>query len=150
MDLAKGDRDRVILLSKDATTLNNQAWQLVTGAEKLRDPARALTLIQQALQREPNNAHYLNTLGVVQYRNGQYSEAVITLEKSLAMSKGESDAFDLFFLAMCHAKLGDNARAKECFNRAVRWMEAKKNLDAAHAQELKAFRAEAEEVLQLP
>lgn len=58
---------------------------------------------------EPGNARFLNTLGVVQYPNGQYREAVATLAMSLATGRGESDGFDLFLLAMCHARLGSLA-----------------------------------------
>src|SRR5205823_5572793 len=95
-----------------ATRLNSEAWLLATGAPEKRDPVRALQLIQQARRDDPDNPTFLNTLGVVQYRNGQFKEAAITLEKSLAASGSATDAFDLFFLAMCHAKLGEPARAK--------------------------------------
>jgi serine/threonine protein kinase/WD40 repeat protein len=124
--------------------LNNLAWQLATGPMDQRDPARALKLIQDAVKQQPENAIFLNTLGVVQYRNGRYREAIVALEKSLRVGKGAFAAFDLFFLAMCHAKLGAPDKAKDCFDRAVKWTEAQKDLAAQHVEELKAFRDEAE------
>jgi dipeptidyl aminopeptidase/acylaminoacyl peptidase len=133
-------------LYNEAMRLNSQAWRLATGPADKRDPARALQLSQQAVQLDPSNANFLNTLGVVQYRNGLYREAMATLEKSLA-GQGMSDAFDLFFLAMCHARLGNDAKARDCFDRAVQWVEKQKGLSPQHAAELKAFCAEAEAVL---
>ena len=134
---------------QEATEWNDQAWGLVTGPEGQRNPARALELIQKAIERDLDNSLYLNTLGVAQYRNGQYAAAVVTLEKSLAASKGQSDGFDLFFLAMCHAQLGEPAKAKDCFDRAVTWTEAQKDLQPEWVKELKAFRAEAEAELRV-
>ncbi|HKI37164.1 MAG TPA: protein kinase [Gemmataceae bacterium] len=131
----------------EAMALNNQAWRLVTGPEGQRNPARALELIQQAIERQPDNPLFLNTLGVAQYRNGQYAAAVVTLEKSLAAGKGQADGFDLFFLAMCQARVGEPAKAKDCFDRAVNWMERQKDLPGQAVEELKTFRAEAEEAL---
>jgi WD40 repeat protein len=133
-----------------ALKLNDEAWQLVTGPREQRDPSKlALKLIQEALQLDPDNPTYLNTLGVVQYRNGLYREAVVTLEKSLAAGKGQDDARDLFFLAMCHARLGSPQKAKDCFDRAVKWWDGKNDLPAGRIAELKAFRAEAAAVLGL-
>jgi WD40 repeat protein len=138
------------LISSSPIGLNNQAWHLVTGPAEQRDPAKALKLIQEAVKLQPNETSFLNTLGVVQYRNGLFKEATKTLEKSLAAGKGQYDAFDLFPLAMCHAKLGDPAKAKDCFERAVKWMDERKGPEARDVEELKAFRAEAEEVLRSP
>jgi hypothetical protein len=135
------------LVGRDPMALNTQAWILVTGPAGQRDPAKALDLIHEAIKLQPTEAMFLNTLGVVHYRNGLVKEAARTLEKSLAAGNGESDAFDLFFLAMCHANLGDAAKAKDCFDRAVKWVEGRKDLPAQYVEELKAFRAEAEEVL---
>jgi tetratricopeptide (TPR) repeat protein len=130
-----------------ATELNNQAWNLLTGPAEQRDAARGLKLIQEALKLRPGEATLLNTLGVAQYRTGKHKDAVATLEKSLAAGKGRWDGFDLFFLAMCHARLGEGGKAKECFDRAVRWVEQQKDLSAQFTDELKRFRAEAQEVL---
>jgi hypothetical protein len=85
---------------------------------------------------------------VVQYRNSLYHDAVRTLEASLAASRGQSDGFDLFFLAMSHS-LGDAAKAKACFDQAARWCDSRRGLAAAQARELRAFRAEAEQALGL-
>jgi uncharacterized protein HemY len=104
----------------------------------------------EAVRLAPKEHLYLNTLGVALYRNGEFEQALSVLEKSLAASQGLCNAFDLFFLAMCHAKRGDLARAADCFDRGVKWVEAQKNLSAVHADELKAFRAEAEGVLRFP
>ena len=137
-------------LPRSANGLNNRAWVLVTGPPGKRDPKKGLELIRKAVEIEPDEPTYLNTLGVALYRNERWTEAIAALEKSLALGKGEWSAFDLFFLAMCHAKLGDAAKAKDCFDRAVKLTEAQKELPARVAEELKAFRAEAESELRVP
>jgi hypothetical protein len=132
---------------RQAVQCNDKAWRLVTGPADQRDPARALQLIQEAVRLDPDESLYLNTLGVVQYRGGQHRETVATLEKSLAVGKGQYDAFDLFFLAMAHGRLGNPVKARECFDRAVKWCDARNDLSPQHVEELKGFRAEAEQVL---
>jgi len=132
-----------------ALNINHDAWRLLVGAASDRDPERALKLAQDAVKREPGNANYLNTLGVALYRNGRYRDAIDSLQKSLAGGKGASDGFDLYFLAMAHARLGEKANANDCFARAEKWQQAKKDLSPEHVVELKAFRDEAAGVLGL-
>jgi eukaryotic-like serine/threonine-protein kinase len=134
----------------EATRWNDQAWALVMGPDGQRDLARALELIRKAVEVDPENETILNTLGTVQYRNGQYATAVATLEKSLAASRGRIDAFDLFVLAMCHARLGEPAKAKDCFDRALAWTEAHKDLPQEWAKDLKALRTESQELFATP
>ena len=86
----------------------------------------------------------LNTLGVVQYRNGLYQDAVGTLEKSLLATAGLYDGYDLIVLAMSHAKLGDHAKCKERFDAAVKWAEKATTLTAKDQSEFADFRKEAE------
>ena len=109
---------------------NNRAWELANGPGPRRDLERALALAQRAVELAPGEAIYLNTLGVVLYRTGRYAEAIATLERSLAAGRGQSDAFDLFFLAMAHHRLGHQDQARDRYNRAVRWMQQPDNLDA--------------------
>jgi tetratricopeptide (TPR) repeat protein len=128
--------------------LNNEAWRLVTGPSEERNPAKALDLVRQALDREPGNRLYLNTLGVAEYRSGRYTEAIIALNKSLAGGGGDYDGFDLYFLAMCHLRLGDVDKARDSFDRAVNWHDKKVGLSAIHATELNEFRVEAKTTLE--
>jgi hypothetical protein len=86
---------------------------------------------------------------VALYRAGDYVESVPILERSLALGKGDFDAFDLFFLAMAHHRLGHATQARACLDRAVRWMSERKDLPAHYVGELTSFRAEAEALLAL-
>jgi hypothetical protein len=85
---------------------------------------------------------------VVYYRVERYHEATLQLERSLRDNKDETAAFDLYFLAMCHHRLGHAARARECYDQAVRWTESRQGkLPSSWAEELKSFRAEAADLL---
>ncbi len=150
-DEARADLKRSLEFPRaGAAPLNNAAWRLATGPLEMRDPARAVALARNAVAMAPGTQVSLNTLGVALYRAGEFSEAVSTLEQSLQAGKGEFDAFDLFFLAMAHHRIGHGAAAKSCFERAVRWVQEHKNLDANHARELADFHAEAAAVLSVP
>jgi serine/threonine protein kinase/WD40 repeat protein len=152
LHIAQGRPDQFGTLAAEASVrCNNLAWQLANGPEKERDLDSAIRLIGMAVELQPDEATFWNTLGAVHYRSGRYQEAVAALERSLAGGQGQHDAFDLFFLAMCHAKLGDQAKAKERFDRAVKWVKANTtSLRSAAVQELDAFRAEAEATLRAP
>jgi serine/threonine protein kinase/WD40 repeat protein/tetratricopeptide (TPR) repeat protein len=133
-----------------ARQCNNLAWRHVAGPEKERDPKKALPLARKAVRLNAQQATYLNTLGVVYYRLGRYRQAADTLRRSLREGRGDADAYDLFFLAMCHAQTGAADKARICFDRAVRWVRENPGRIQATPQwgeELKRFRAEAEEVL---
>jgi WD40 repeat protein len=133
-----------------ALALNNRAWELASKPAQLDHARKALFLAQKAVELAPTTWTYWNTLGVVQYRLGKYSEARESLERSLKGSKGETAGFDLYFLAMCHRRLGDAPKARDCYDQAVRWVEEHNGkLGATWAKELQEFRREAEEVLEL-
>jgi WD40 repeat protein/tetratricopeptide (TPR) repeat protein len=147
---ARADREKAIeLLPKDPMALNNRAWTYANGPIEQRDPERAVVLAQRAVALAPGRQVSLNTLGVALYRAGDCVESIAVLEQSLAAGKGEFDAFDLFFLAMAHHRLGHLDQARACFDRAMRWWRERKNLPAQYIPELTSFRAEAEAALGL-
>lgn len=129
----------------DADPLNAFAWYLVAVPDRSRRrPEEALPLARRAVQAAPNAADY-NTLGLAQYRNGLWDEAIATLNKSAEMDKG-SDPTDFFFLAMAHWARGDKAEAEQFFQRGVDG--ASKGV--ADNSEWRTFWAEAAELMGKP
>jgi tetratricopeptide (TPR) repeat protein len=131
----------------NAGTCNSLAWIYATAPEKLRDSKECLALAQRAAALEPANALYRNTLGVAYYRAGRYSDAVQVL---LANLEGQDDRFlpwDLYFLAMSFARLGNHDRAREYRNWALRWSRDQNRLDVENLRELSALRDEMEATL---
>jgi tetratricopeptide (TPR) repeat protein len=108
----------------DGATLNNYASFLSDCPDvAARDPARAVTLAEQAVAREPGVGAYWNTLGVARYRTGQWSAAEAALKRSVELRKG-GDPWDWFFLAMTAWRQGDREQARGWYDRSVRWMDA--------------------------
>jgi tetratricopeptide (TPR) repeat protein len=118
---------------EQASACNSLAWIHVAGPTKYREPEKALPLARKAVELAPESRAYCHTLGVVLYRLGRYTEAVAMLERGLENNKGQATAFDLFFLAMCHHRQGDAARARECYDRALAWQGNGKRFCAAVA-----------------
>src|SRR5262249_12370453 len=78
---------------------NDAAWLLATDPDpRRRDGARARALAQQAVKLEPDEEMYWNTLGVAEYRAGDWHRAISALEKSIARQGYNS--YDGFFMAM--------------------------------------------------
>jgi hypothetical protein len=128
---------------------NNLAWAYLTAPLALRDVKAALPLAELAVRLEPANAVCGNTLGVACYRAGQYHKAIGVLRPNLDRQEDRALAFDLFFLAMSHHQLGETARARDYYDWAIRWMGPQRRLSAECDEDLKLFRAEAEEVLRI-
>jgi TPR repeat protein len=132
---------------KDAKANNELAWIYLTGSAMVRDEKAALPLAERAVQFGDGNANYRNTLALAYYRAGRYREAVELLLQNLAKQKNELLAFDLFFLAMSHCRLGETEQARNYLALAIRWTTAQRNMGPEHMEELKAFRMEAEELI---
>jgi serine/threonine protein kinase/WD40 repeat protein/Tfp pilus assembly protein PilF len=132
----------------NANVCNSLAWFLVTGPKKRQGPPKALGLARQAVKLAPERWEYWNTLGVTYYRLADYPNAIVALERSLRQSNGTTAGFDLYFLAMCHQRMGDAGHARTCLDGANQWaQEHQPALPADQQAELQAFRIEAEEAL---
>jgi serine/threonine protein kinase/WD40 repeat protein len=139
-----------VSVERAALEFNNWAWQWARYPPESDEGPKALALARKAVSLQPGQWLYRNTLGVVYYRLGDYLNARVNLEQSLHDSACETAAFDLFFLAMCHQRTGDAAKARDCYDRAVRWVaEHRTTLAPVWADELKEFRREAATVLKL-
>jgi serine/threonine protein kinase/Tfp pilus assembly protein PilF/WD40 repeat protein len=136
-----------------ALALNNHAWLLVTcSQESIRDPAQALALAKKAVALSPNTYTFSNTLGVVHYRLGNWQDAIQALQRSMDFNHGGT-AFDYFFLAMAHRKLGHADEARLWYDRGLAWLDKNQELINEGGNQwakLGRFRIEAEELLKAP
>ena len=92
--------------AESANDLNTQAWYMVRDAGvDAEQYQRGLELAKVATSMEPENHWFLNTLGVAQYRCGEFEAALETHrrceEMNLASGNQYDAASDVLFQAMC-------------------------------------------------
>jgi WD40 repeat protein len=89
---------------------NDKCWAIVRKAGATpEDYRRAVERMKAVWSQQPMNGHYLNTLGVAQYRAGDYAAALRTLKRSYQLNAKETpggNPADLAFLAMTYHRLG--------------------------------------------
>src|SRR6266481_637332 len=81
------------------------------------DANQLVSLAERAVKAKPDNAGYLETLGAAHYRAGNFQAAVKTLDE--AVTKQGKGTMMLFFLAMAHHQLKNEAKAKEHLTKAI-------------------------------
>jgi serine/threonine-protein kinase len=112
-------RNSLALNPNNSYPLNALAWYLVTAPDhRKRNPEEALKLARKAVKEGPDVATNYNTLGLAEYRNGLYEQAITALKKSIEMNEG-TDPSDFFFLAMALHQRGDPAEADRIFERGA-------------------------------
>jgi tetratricopeptide (TPR) repeat protein len=102
---------QVTLRAEETGTRNKQA------AEKIRagDFDGALQLLQDALQRTPDDADVLYLIGLGHAGKKQWSEAAAALKRVTELSPDFAPAY--FQLAVCHGKLGQPERALALYDK---------------------------------
>ena len=108
----------------------------------LRDVDAGLVLAARAVQADPENRTFWNTMGVAQYRAGEYASAITSLGKALDPNGGVPS--DFFFLAMANHRNGEPDKAKRWYDKAVDWMNEHDELENP---KLMQYRAEADELI---
>ncbi|MEW6510819.1 MAG: tetratricopeptide repeat protein [Bacteroidota bacterium] len=95
--------------------LNNYGYSL---AERGIQLDRALDMARKAVEAQPDNTSYLDTIGWVYFRLGRYREAEQYISKAIA--KGDASAVILEHLGDVYFKLNETERAVEQWNAALK------------------------------
>jgi serine/threonine protein kinase/tetratricopeptide (TPR) repeat protein len=126
----------------DPEALNKLAWMLALPREPVVDPSWAVMLARKAVDLSPKSWRIWNTLGVAHYRAGEWDDAIAALGKAVELqNSGPAGTVDvpinLFPLAMAHVRLGEAAKARAFYDRAMRaWSRGDSDGIRAEAQSL--------------
>ena len=109
-DEAKQSYERALRLDPDNhNTMNNYAYNLSLKGE---DMERALELAEQAISYQPENAAYLDTIGWVHFKRGEYDRAKEFIQRSVDTGEAGPEVYE---------HLGDVFEALGNLEDAVYW-----------------------------
>jgi tetratricopeptide (TPR) repeat protein len=106
------------LIAKDpdnAAALNYLGYMFAEDGSNLDE---AETLIQRALKLQPANGGYLDSLGWIYYKKGQYKRAMEVLERAVALDKNEGVIWE--HLGDVLVALGQKKSALEKYREALK------------------------------
>ena len=94
--------------------LNNYAYSLATRG---KDISRAMKMAEKALAKEPNNGAYLDTMGWLYYKMGDYKQALKFVRASTEKRKPSAEVLE--HLGDIYEKLGNRGKAKYYWKKAL-------------------------------
>jgi serine/threonine protein kinase/Flp pilus assembly protein TadD len=143
-DEAQAHFENLLELGATSPKLWNRLARRLTASAPIewRRPPWAVQLAKKALDLDRDNCSAWDTLGVAQYRAGDYQGAIESVRRSMELNV-EPNAEGWFVLAMAHYQLRNREEARRWYERAISWM----NENAPTHQDLIRLRAEAEELL---
>ena len=172
---AQGKLDEAIAAYREAIELDpksagsalsaliERGWDLANNPDpKLRDPKRAVELVKEAVELAPLETQRWQYLGWIQYRAGNWTASIETLEKSCKLQPdGTGDSGQWIVLALAHTKLAaqvvlpererdhHKAEARRWYEQADKWIDSQWRVRPSHAmgQNIWDFRAEARELM---
>ena len=101
---------------RDTYTLNYVSYKL---ALKNQDLDFALSLIKKALDLDPDNGYFLDTIGWVEFKRKNYNKAIFYLEKSISILPKSSEVSD--HLGDCYLMLGRKNEAIFEWKKAMKY-----------------------------
>lgn len=96
--------------------MNNYAYNLSVRGEKLE---RAQELALKAMELEPENSAYLDTMGWIFYKLGEYEKAKRFIKASIDLDKQAVGAEVLEHMGDVYEKLGEMSEAKKLWKQAL-------------------------------
>jgi serine/threonine protein kinase len=131
--------------------LNNASWRIVVQPGAERTAYRiALRWAERSTEFYPSYGVVVNTLGVAQYRVGQYEKALATLDRSKRLN-GDREPADLAFLAMTRQRLGQGEVARATLEQLREVMKDPKTaVNAENQALLREAESEIRSPLELP
>jgi tetratricopeptide (TPR) repeat protein len=115
----------------DVSAMNDLGYLWVERNQHLE---RAVRMIQKAIDAEPKNPAYRDSLGWALYRLGRYEEAIRELEKAAG---GDPDPVILDHLGDAYAKAKQPDKAQTAWRRAAEGFQKANEADKAKAVEAK-------------
>ena len=114
-----GDAERILrqiltVEPTNANALNTLGYMLAVRGERLDE---AITLVRRALEQDPNNGAYLDSLGWAHFRRGDLNEAQKYLTAAAQQMPDNSEVLD--HLGDLHARRGNLADAIAAWTRAL-------------------------------
>jgi serine/threonine protein kinase/WD40 repeat protein len=130
---------------QSGSTANELAWSLVAMPGR-GDPEEAVRSARKAVDLDPANPDYTNTLGVALYRAGRLAEAAAILKRN-ASRNYPMTGYDWVFVAMCQGRIGRAEDARKALTQALRWRAAFVRLTPVQSVEFQTFLQEAQALL---
>lgn len=114
-DDAKRSYDRALRLDPaNHNAMNNFAYNLSLQGEELD---RALDLAEEAISYQPENAAYLDTIGWIYFKRGEYEEAREFIQRSVDTGESGPEVYE--HLGDVHEALGNIDEAIRWWNKAL-------------------------------
>ncbi len=118
-----------------AAAMNFIGYVLAETGRGAGDLQEAERLVNRALQLRPDSGTFLDSLGWVYFRRGDYSRAVDTLERAALLSPDEAQIIE--HLGDAYQGAQDNDRAAEAYQRALEALAA--TVDANNSNDPPSF-----------